>query len=102
LLLILASAVIFMAEYKGTHDHVSLPHILDSPSLEGQVPVFISPTNRMAQFYTQPLGSVFVLFYDSQGYGGGIRTCLHMGYLKVQLVPHRKHIKSPLLCPTTG
>jgi hypothetical protein len=26
--------------------------------------------------YLQALGSLFVAFYDSQGYGGGIRTCL--------------------------
>jgi hypothetical protein len=30
------------------------------PNLEGQVPVFISPTNRVAQLYPQALGSLFV------------------------------------------
>jgi hypothetical protein len=32
-------------------------HIWDSPNLEGQVPVFISPRNRVAQLYPRALGS---------------------------------------------
>jgi hypothetical protein len=51
--------------------------IWDSPNLEGQVPVFISPRNRVAQLYSRALGSLFVASYDSQGYGGGILTRLH-------------------------
>jgi hypothetical protein len=42
--------------------------IWDSPNLEGQVPVFISPRNRVAQLYPRALGSLFVSSYDSQGY----------------------------------
>jgi hypothetical protein len=38
------------------------------------------PSNRVAQFYSQALDSLFVVFYDLQGYGGGILTCLHMGH----------------------
>jgi hypothetical protein len=41
--------------------------IWDSPNLEGQVPVFISPRNRVAQLHPQALGSLFVTSYDSQG-----------------------------------
>jgi hypothetical protein len=44
--------------------------LLSGPSpaeLEGQVPVFISPVNRVAQLYPQSLGSLFVASYDSQG-----------------------------------
>jgi hypothetical protein len=48
--------------------------IRDSPNLEDQVPVFISPRNTMAQLYLQVLGSPFMASYDSQDYGGGIRT----------------------------
>jgi hypothetical protein len=48
------------------HNHILLSQIRDSPNLEGQVPVFISPRNRVAS-------------YDSQGYGGGIRPRLHTG-----------------------
>jgi hypothetical protein len=51
--------------------------IWNTPNLEVQVPVFISPRNRVAQLYTQALGSFYVAPYDSQGYGGGIVTRLH-------------------------
>jgi hypothetical protein len=54
--------------------------IWDSPNQQGQVPVFISPRNRVAQLYPRALGSLFVASYDSQGYGGGILTRLHTGH----------------------
>jgi hypothetical protein len=53
--------------------------IWDSPNLEGQVPVFISPRNRVAQLYPQALGSLYIASYDSQGYGGGILTLYQPG-----------------------
>jgi hypothetical protein len=43
LLLVFASAVILRSESRGTHDHILLSQIRDSPTMEGQVPVFISP-----------------------------------------------------------
>jgi hypothetical protein len=53
----------------------SCPHftVSDSrlPQPGVQVPVFISPRNRVAQLYPPALGSIFVALYDSQGYGGG-------------------------------
>jgi hypothetical protein len=79
LLLVLTSAVIFGSEFRGTRDRILLSQIRDSRNLEGQVTVFISPRNRVAQLYTQALGSLFVASYDSQGYGGGIRPRLHTG-----------------------
>jgi hypothetical protein len=48
-------------------------------NLDDQVPVFKSPRNRAAQLYPQPPDSLFIAFYDLQGYGGGILTRLHMG-----------------------
>jgi hypothetical protein len=51
-----------------------------SPNVEGQVPVFISPRNRVAQLYPHELGSSFISSYFSQGYGGGIRPGLNKGY----------------------
>jgi hypothetical protein len=51
--------------------------IWDSPNLEGQVPVFISPRNKVAQLYPRALGSIVVVSYDSQGYGRGILTRLY-------------------------
>jgi hypothetical protein len=44
----------------------------------GQVPIFISTRNRVAQLYPQALGSFFVTSYDLQGYGGGIRPHHHL------------------------
>jgi hypothetical protein len=63
------------------YDHTLLSQIRGSPNLGGQVPIFISPRNRVAQLYLQALDSLFVASYDSQGYGGGIRTRLHTGSL---------------------
>jgi hypothetical protein len=48
--------------------------VWDSPNLEGQFPVFISPRNRAAQLYPRALGSLYVSSYDSQGYSVGILT----------------------------
>jgi hypothetical protein len=79
LLLVLASPVILGSESCGTHDHILLSRIRDSPNLEGQVPVFISPRNRVARLYPQELGSLFVASYDSQGYGGDIQNRFHAG-----------------------
>jgi hypothetical protein len=77
LLLVLASAVILRLQSDGPHDHILLPQIRDSPKLEGQVPVFISLRNKVARLYRQALDPIFFAFYDSQGYGGGIRPRLH-------------------------
>jgi hypothetical protein len=56
LLLGLASAVILGAESHRTHDHILLSHVSDSPNLEGQVPVFISLRNRVAQLHPPVTG----------------------------------------------
>jgi hypothetical protein len=87
LLLVLASAVILRSESSGTHDHILLSQIRDSPNLEGQVPVFICPRNRVAQLYPQALGSLFVASYYSAvgiatGYGlddQGVRVRVPVG-----------------------
>jgi hypothetical protein len=76
---VLARAVILGSESRGTHDHILLSQIRDSPNMEGQVPVFVSSRNTVVQLYPQALGSLFVASYDSQDYSGGIRTLLHAG-----------------------
>jgi hypothetical protein len=81
LLLALAIAVILRSESRGTHDHILLSQIQDSPKLEDQVPMFISQRNRVAQLYPQELGALCVASDDSQGYGGGIWPCCHTGLL---------------------
>jgi hypothetical protein len=75
----LRHAVILRSKSPGTHDHILLSQIRDSPNLEGQATVFITPMNRVAQLYPQALGSLFIASYDSQGYGGGILPRLHTG-----------------------
>jgi hypothetical protein len=54
LLLNNTSAIILGSKSCGTHDHILLSQIRDSPILEGQVPVFISPRNRVAQLQYNP------------------------------------------------
>jgi hypothetical protein len=78
LLLVLTSAVILRSESHGTYDHMLLSQIRDSSNLKSQVPV-LYPRKMVAQLYPQTLGYFFIASYDSQGCGGGIRTCLHMG-----------------------
>jgi hypothetical protein len=99
LLLVLASAVILWSEFHWSHDRILLSQIGDSTSLEGQVPLFISLSNRMAQLYPQAQFSLFVVSYNSQGYGGGIQPRLHTGgtvstapYIGSARTKHRKHI----------
>jgi hypothetical protein len=66
LLLALASTVILESESGRTHDNISLSQVQDSPNLEGQVPVFTTSSNRVAQLYREALGSLFIIPYDSQ------------------------------------
>jgi hypothetical protein len=42
------------------------------PNVGGQVPVFISPRNKVAQLYLQALRYLLVASYDSEGDGGNI------------------------------
>jgi hypothetical protein len=82
LLLALASAVILRTKSLGTQSHILLSQVRHSPSLEGQVPVFITRRNTVTQLHPQALGSIFFASYDSQGYGGSIRPRLYTGYLQ--------------------
>jgi hypothetical protein len=50
LLLALASAAILKCDSHGTRDHILLSQIRDSPNLEGQVPVFISPGTKWPNY----------------------------------------------------
>jgi hypothetical protein len=50
-----------------------------TPNPEDLAPMFMSPSDRVAQLYTQAPGSLFVAFYDSHGYDGGILISLHTG-----------------------
>jgi hypothetical protein len=54
--------------------------IRDSPNLEGQVPVFVSPPEQGGLVIPPGTGFPFVASYDSQGYAGSIRPGLHRGW----------------------
>jgi hypothetical protein len=73
----LASTVILGSESGRTCDRILLYQIRDYTNLEGQAPVFISPTNRVAQLYIRVLGCILIASYDSQAYSGSNRTLLH-------------------------
>jgi hypothetical protein len=51
--------------------------IWNAPNLANQVPLIISPRNRVAQLYPRAFGSLSVASYESQGIGGGILTRIH-------------------------
>jgi hypothetical protein len=84
--------------------------VWDSPNLEGLIPVFISPRNRVAQLYPRALGSLCVASYDSQGYGGGILTHLHtsheshssqsQSHITTDYQPARSSCQAPIWPPT--
>jgi hypothetical protein len=82
---VLASAVILVSESRGTRKYVLLSQSRDSSNLEGQVPVFISPRNRVTRLHPQALDSLFVASYDSQGYGGGVPRALTI-YMNVSYI----------------
>jgi hypothetical protein len=55
----------------------------------------MSPSDSGAQLYPQALGSLFVTFYDSQGYDGGILSRLHTGKIKEKSIGQtEKYIKT--------
>jgi hypothetical protein len=54
------------------------PVLSQTPNQEDQIPYLCLLSDRVAQWYSQALDSLFIAFYDSQGYSGGILTCLHM------------------------
>jgi hypothetical protein len=58
LLLAFVSVVGLGSEPHGSHNHILLSQIRDFPNLEGHVTVFISPRNRVAQLYSEALGSL--------------------------------------------
>jgi hypothetical protein len=82
-----SSALILWSEPRGTHDHILLSQIRDSPNLEDQVPVIISPRNRVTQWYPEPLDPIFIASHDSQGCGGDIGTHLDTGMNNSQSSP---------------
>jgi hypothetical protein len=69
----ICSVITQWSELRRTRNHTLLSH-LRLPQPGGPGSLFISPRNRVAQLYPRALGSLYVVSYDSQGYGGGILT----------------------------
>jgi hypothetical protein len=67
LLLGLARTVPLGSKSRGTQYHIFLSKFLDSPNLEGQALLFVSPRNRVAQLYPRALGSLPADSHDSAG-----------------------------------
>jgi hypothetical protein len=72
LLLVLASAVIFVSESRWTRVSASRP-----PTWMGRSPYLYPPGTGWPSYTPRALGSLFVASYNSRGYGGGIRAHLH-------------------------
>jgi hypothetical protein len=70
----LASAVILGLNSRWTRDHILLSQIRDAPNLKDQVPVFLSPRNRVAQFYTPGTGFSFRRLLRLAGLGNRVEN----------------------------
>jgi hypothetical protein len=102
LLLCLTRAVPLGSESRGTQDHILLSHFLRLLNLEGQIPIFISPSDGGVHLYSRALGSLSVASYDSQGYGGDILTRLHTGLLLLsKSKPDRQTVSQPASQPAS-
>jgi hypothetical protein len=61
---VVCSAITHWSESRRTHNHILVSH-LRLPNLECQVPIFISPMNKVSQIYPRALGSLYVAAYGS-------------------------------------
>jgi hypothetical protein len=64
-------------------DRIRPSVLCPTPNPEDQVSVFLSSCGKVAQLYPQAPCSLFLTFYNSQGYGGIILIYLHMGMLNI-------------------
>jgi hypothetical protein len=61
----------------------------------------MSPRNKVGQSYPRPLGSLYVVYYGSQGYGGGILTLPLLGGPGSRIyIPQGQ--SDPVIPPGTG
>jgi hypothetical protein len=78
LLMGLANAVIIGYGCSAINNHYCFRSEISLHS-GGLGPRIYIPRNRVDQLYLQALSSLYVAYYDSLGYSGGIRTRLHTG-----------------------
>jgi hypothetical protein len=74
-------------EYSGTHDHILLSWIQESPNLEDQVP-YSYPSGIGWSSYTPRHWVPFSSPPMTRGYGGGAWTCLHISCVCPFLLVH--------------
>jgi hypothetical protein len=80
LLLAFASTVILGSESQKTHDHILLSQIWESPNMESQVPVFISPRHRVPFLLPVTTRRAVVLVFEpasTQATGNGSWPALY-------------------------
>jgi hypothetical protein len=80
LLLVLASVVILRSESRGTRDILG-SQIRDSHNLEGQVPAFMSPRNRVARLYPPGTECPFPRLLLHAGLRWRYSSCVDTGFL---------------------
>jgi hypothetical protein len=78
-LLGIASAAFLRSECHGVHEHSLLSLFLRLPNLEGQVPVYISPRNTVAQLHPRTLGCFeeFIYVLDTRHFLLNIKRNRH-------------------------
>jgi hypothetical protein len=78
-LLLVSLAQSFSGQSPACHDQILLSQILDSPNLEGQVPVLISPRNRHWLPFSSPRTTrrATMEVFDPSSTRGFPRSCLH-------------------------
>jgi hypothetical protein len=79
LLLALASAVIFRSESRGLMTTFCCLKFETPQTWRIRFPYLYPPGTGWPSYTPQALGSLFITSYNSQGYNGGIRPCIHMG-----------------------
>jgi hypothetical protein len=84
LLLALASAVILGSESRGTQAHILLSLIRDPPPTWRARSPYLYPQEQGGPVILPGTGFLFLAFYDSQSYGGGIRTRFQTGINQLQ------------------
>jgi hypothetical protein len=84
-----------------THDRILLSQIQDSPNLEGQVPVFISPRNRVTRLYPPGTAFLFRRLLRPAGLWWNYSNCPSLALVVLITLLHgpgRKHRFQQYLC----
>jgi hypothetical protein len=81
--ILLSVFTFFLFCNSNVFDRIKPSLLCPTPNPEDQVSVFLSSCGKVAQLCPQAPGSLFLTFYNSQGYGGIILIYLHMGMINI-------------------